>query len=187
MSTQELIAAALTAADELSNQGVAMFDRIAEDIREACARAMMPIEPPDEWTNEFRWALSQKGLKLELTKAAEDALAERSRQVEAEGWTPEHDDAHSDGSLAVAAACYALSSTGWLKKSLWRLWPKTWSASWLKPKSRREDLVRAAALILAEIERLDRKPCKHTNMIVETGDWDWDWEVCLDCGKRWRR
>ena len=34
------------------------------------------------------------------------------------------------------------------------LWP--WAASWWKPKNRRRDLVRAAALIVAEIERIDR-------------------------------
>ncbi|MFN3833444.1 MAG: hypothetical protein ACK4SQ_14560, partial [Allorhizobium sp.] len=32
--------------------------------------------------------------------AAADVLAERRRQVEAEGWTPAHDDAHKDCSLA---------------------------------------------------------------------------------------
>ena len=35
-------------------------------------------------------------------------------------------------------------------------WPHTWDASWWKPKDRRRDLVRAGALIIAEIERLDR-------------------------------
>lgn len=35
-----------------------------------------------------------------------------------------------------------------------RSWP--WDASWWKPRGARRDLVRAAALIIAEIERLDR-------------------------------
>jgi hypothetical protein len=34
------------------------------------------------------------------------------------------------------------------------LWP--WHDDWWKPKDRRRDLIRAAALIVAEIERLDR-------------------------------
>ena len=42
------------------------------------------------------------------TQAEHDVLAERRRQVEAEGWTPEHDDAHDDGSLALAGAAYAV-------------------------------------------------------------------------------
>jgi hypothetical protein len=35
-------------------------------------------------------------------------IAERKRQVEEEGWTPEHDAEHTDESLAMAAACYAM-------------------------------------------------------------------------------
>lgn len=33
--------------------------------------------------------------------------AERARQVSVEGWTPEHDREHSQGEMAMAAACYA--------------------------------------------------------------------------------
>lgn len=102
-----------------------------------------------------------------LTAAVRDVLAERRRQVEVEGWTPEHDDTHSDGDLATAAGCYALvagfpESTRplWTRRNRdgeltpWPNWP--WDPSWWKPKSRRYDLIRAAALIVAEIERLDR-------------------------------
>jgi hypothetical protein len=96
-----------------------------------------------------------------LTDAARDVLTERRRQVEAEGWTPEHDDEHSDGGMAVAAACYALADRG---KALAvntlrteKLWEWTgWAWWWFKPKDRRSNLVKAGALILAEIERLDR-------------------------------
>ena len=38
-----------------------------------------------------------------LTAAARDVLAERRRQVEAEGWTPQHDDSHGSRGLAAAA------------------------------------------------------------------------------------
>ena len=34
--------------------------------------------------------------------------AERQRQIDAEGWTPEHDAEHGDDALACAAAVYAL-------------------------------------------------------------------------------
>lgn len=88
-----------------------------------------------------------------------DVLAERRRQVEAEGWTPEHDDEHSHGQMARAAACYALAGssapndgTAALLVSL--AWP--WDQQWWKPTSARRDLVKACALALAEIERLDR-------------------------------
>lgn len=88
-----------------------------------------------------------------------DVQAERRRQIEAEGWTPEHDDEHSHGQMARAAACYALAGssapndgTAALLVSL--AWP--WDEQWWKPSTARRDMVKACALGLAEIERLDR-------------------------------
>ena len=81
-----------------------------------------------------------------------------------------YDDEHTDGAMAAAAAAYAYGTTlpdnqrkyvsgiysiennGMLRD----LWPASWSRQWWKPKDRRQDLVRAAALLIAEIERLDR-------------------------------
>lgn len=106
---------------------------------------------------------------MSLTKAAKDVLAERQRQVEKEGWSPEHDDEHTDGSMAHAAAAYCLCAEGpprpgepsefhssrpWDFNILRSIWPRSWGPP--RPKDRRSNLVRAAALLLAEIERLDR-------------------------------
>ncbi|MFT0676808.1 hypothetical protein [Pseudomonas aeruginosa] len=95
----------------------------------------------------------------EVPQAWIDVQAERRRQVEAEGWTPEHDDEHSHGQMARAAACYALAGscapndgTAALLVSL--AWP--WDEQWWKPSTARRDMVKACALALAEIERLDR-------------------------------
>ncbi|HDT3905559.1 TPA: hypothetical protein ACXP60_001079 [Klebsiella variicola subsp. variicola] len=100
-----------------------------------------------------------------VTAAAADVLAERKRQVSVEGWTPSHDDAHKNNEMAFAAACYAFHAAA----ASWDLedcgtdydshpapknWP--WEPEWWKPKSARADLVRAGALILAELERIDR-------------------------------
>lgn len=79
---------------------------------------------------------------------------ERFRQIESENWTPEHDDAHRFGEMSAAAACYALYPDYFSDADVKTVWP--WSREWWKPKGRRRDLVRAAALIVAEIERLDR-------------------------------
>lgn len=92
-----------------------------------------------------------------LSAAARDVLAERQRQIEVEGWTPEHDHTWDQGELAMAAASYAVSDkVGCIGRDpfLLAFWP--WRKKWWKPKDRRRDLVRAGALILAEIERLDR-------------------------------
>lgn len=85
-----------------------------------------------------------------LTQAAQDVLAERRRQVEVEGWTTGHDDQHVDGDLAVVAACYAISDGDEPPP----MWP--WDPSWWRPAGDRRNLVKAAALIIAEIERRDR-------------------------------
>lgn len=84
----------------------------------------------------------------------ESIAAERRRQIEAEGWTPEHDDEHCVGELAAAAASYALARNEC--DSALVSWP--WAMKWWKPKDRRSNLVRAGALIAAEIDRLDSLP-----------------------------
>lgn len=111
-----------------------------------------------------------------------EIAAERKRQVEVEGWTPEHDDAHRSGEMACAAACYALCAgvgSNDLIGLLGRYWP--WSVEWWKPKGRRRDLIRAAALIVAEIERLDRaaSPEEHCPDHIASES---DPKVCGRCG-----
>lgn len=102
---------------------------------------------------------------MEMTKAAQDVLEERLRQISAEGWTPAHDDQHTSGDLARAAGLYASNAGtamhfGTADTSICDTapygWP--WDESWWKPTTARRDLVKAAALILAEIERMDRLP-----------------------------
>lgn len=97
---------------------------------------------------------------------ASEIARERERQMQIEGWTSEHDDQWSNGALARAAGCYALHAgaakpaqvaDGYAPQD----WP--WEARWWKPKSRRRDLIRAAALIVAEIERLDRAAAREAS------------------------
>lgn len=92
-----------------------------------------------------------------MSPASRDVLAERRRQIEEERWTPEHDDGHGGRDLARAGIAYAMSGASAFYSHLsdppsW--WP--WDQAFWKPKGRRRDLVRAAALVLAEIERIDR-------------------------------
>jgi len=94
------------------------------------------------------------------TRAIRDVIAERLRQQSEEGFDPAHDDKYTEGELSAAAASYAefaSYSDDTRERYTGRVvtgWP--WAADWWKPKTRRQDLVRAAALIIAEIERLDR-------------------------------
>lgn len=98
-----------------------------------------------------------------LTQAAQDVLAERRRQVEVKGWTPEHDDEHDTGELAAAGAAYTVAAADELYPlslgdgNYRENCPPCWPAGWpWKPDDPRRMLVKGAALILAEIERLDR-------------------------------
>ncbi|HAJ6009944.1 TPA: ead/Ea22-like family protein [Escherichia coli] len=84
-----------------------------------------------------------------------DVIAERQRQQSVEGWMPEHDDEHCNGELAMAAVCY-INETGTVNRNGGKPWGWPWDASWWKPNARRRNLVKAGALILAEIERIDR-------------------------------
>ncbi len=90
----------------------------------------------------------------------EDVIGERIRQVAKEGYTPSHDDEHGDSSLSIAAACYAMPPGMRQMTELSCPWGWPWEPAHWKPKGRRQDLVRAAALILAEIDRIDRKEGK---------------------------
>lgn len=88
-------------------------------------------------------------------KAVTDVLAERQRQVTDEQYEPDADDQYTQGELAYAAAAYAITPAKIPPIDLWAgLWP--WAVEAFKPTDARRNLVKAGALILAEIERIDR-------------------------------
>ncbi|MFP8739184.1 MULTISPECIES: ead/Ea22-like family protein [Enterobacter cloacae complex] len=90
---------------------------------------------------------------LAFNPALLDVISERQRQRAVEGWTSEHDDAYQNSELADAAACYAINAhnQGFSTPAHW-----PWAPDWWKQSGPRRDLVKAGALILAEIERIDR-------------------------------
>jgi hypothetical protein len=141
---------------------------------------LVPIEPTAEMIDaaanadperESVWAAylaaSPQPQPVQPTQAAIDVLAERQRQISSEGWTPEHDDEHSEGELSLAAAGYAESASDQIQcvdkamdestlddsGSAPSRFPHHWA---FKAATPRRMLVKAGALILAEIERLDR-------------------------------
>ncbi|HGB7488476.1 hypothetical protein [Pseudomonas aeruginosa] len=87
----------------------------------------------------------------EVPQAWLDVQAERRRQITAEGWTPDHDDLYCAAELPRAAAAYILNGANDEAPAIW-----PFSAKWWKPSTARRDMVKACALALAEIERLDR-------------------------------
>ncbi|WP_449255160.1 hypothetical protein [Bosea sp. (in: a-proteobacteria)] len=95
-----------------------------------------------------------------FSPAFRDVLAERRRQVEVKGWTPEHDDTHDAGELARAGACYALMTAGFSPYggTVSQAQPRGWGR--FKLGIARDMLVKAAALLIAEIERIDRRAAR---------------------------
>ena len=85
--------------------------------------------------------------------AVHDVLVERARQIDTERYTPDEDARKNlDGDLTMAAVAYALHAPGDPCCSA-SMWP--WDTASFKPKDRRRNLIRAAALLIAEIERMD--------------------------------
>jgi Family of unknown function (DUF6527) len=88
--------------------------------------------------------------------------AERERQITAEGWSAAHDDEHDHCELSAAADCYMATAAlqvmgGCGPDDCQDHWP--WDGSWWKPSyDPIRNLVKAGALIAAEIDRLQRMP-----------------------------
>jgi hypothetical protein len=102
----------------------------------------------------------QVPVMMPMSRAARDVLAERLRQMApppgGEGFTLAQDNRLYRNQLPRAAMAYILTATSggdgfWGRE--W--WPRS-IADRFKPKDERTDLVRAAALLIAAIERFDR-------------------------------
>ena len=90
--------------------------------------------------------------------------AERRRQVERLGWTPEHDAEHDHSEMNKAARVYMIETQRQMDVGQPRLtladaitygWPDDWEFNPSKDPVR--NLVKAGALIAAEIDRLQRE------------------------------
>ncbi|WP_186257828.1 hypothetical protein [Burkholderia gladioli] len=151
------------------------LDAIENAPHVAPAEAREPVGRFDKELNQIRWrdgvvnadfadrqpfytypvSVPADAGEAALTNAARDVLSERARQVSVEGWTPEHDDQYTKGELALAASQYVLHvACPFQGGKVPAFWP--WPAEWWKPTTPRRDLVKAAALAIAEIERIDR-------------------------------
>lgn len=85
----------------------------------------------------------------------EELAAERTRQVSGEGKTLDADDKLTDGEIAQGAAAYAFACSD-RHGALINIWPFALSADAFKPSDARRNLIKAGAMIIAEIGRLDR-------------------------------
>ena len=115
-------------------------DRISRAV--AGAQTFTPLPPPSP----------EDVARMRLTNEIE---RERRRQIEAEGYAHADDDALAKGELASMAAAYAAMAANDERASM-HCWPWDDPAPKSLASQPRRALIIAAALILAEIERLDR-------------------------------
>lgn len=111
--------------------------------------------------------MSNEQLSNSPSQAIVDVLNERQRQIEKEGYSTAKDDLYVSNELVRGGAGYVNHVVGrswtynkempevYQNEEVPEFWP--WADNFWKPKSPREDLVRAAALLIAEIERIDRE------------------------------
>lgn len=105
----------------------------------------------------------QPAQTVDLGTGVKAIAAERERQLQAEGFTRDSDRQYQRGELAKAATAYVqlaamdLAAGGTRDHIAWHgpaaVWP--WAPEWWKPVDARRDLVRAGALIAAQIDLLD--------------------------------
>ncbi|EAR6586253.1 hypothetical protein FHE25_10640 [Salmonella enterica] len=99
----------------------------------------------------------------QVSAAQADIISERQRQITGEGFTPEQDDKYDREELVSAAISYIRLATIWKdkdpdcyrKSSAPMSWP--WSPEWWKPTNPRRDMIKGIALLIAALERRDRK------------------------------
>lgn len=112
-------------------------------------------QTPEGYVKDFGGAVHNLGMMMaSISPAARLVLTERSRQLK--GYSPEEDDRYTGCELAAAAATYAICTKPEQLQCMGvRVWP--WAAHTWHNTTYRRNLAKAGALILAEIERLDRK------------------------------
>lgn len=99
-----------------------------------------------------------------MRKVLDDIRMKRQRQIVIHGYPPEHDDQHTNGSVAIGAIPYIQAANqetlDLTDEELQVFWP--WPEKFKPSADRRENLINAAALLVAEIERIDRATAANT-------------------------
>lgn len=158
------------------------LDRLLDEYRDAVRgenRAQGDRSSHTDRTRQARAAIHAYFDRRKSGEGGEDAIAliaaERRRQIESEGWAPEHDDEHTGSEMIQAASCYVWAgrqlsilpsermdlrhavANGDNGSEAWPVpkWP--WHLHWWKPGTDPvRALTKAGALIAAEIDRLQR-------------------------------
>lgn len=138
----------------MDSEPVAWTDE--EELRDANVAGIGYLFGIDREANKFADSSRQIMLYRQEQPARDscaiaDVIAERQRQQSVKGFSTEQDDTYVGCQLAAAAICYIEPMEAM------SYWPADWHDDSFKPTNERRNLVKAAALIIAEIERIDRK------------------------------
>lgn len=110
----------------------------------------------------FRMASKQPAQAVDLGTGIKAIASERERQLCIEGFSRDSDEQYREGELARAATAYVQLAAMDLQVGSRKhiasqeppfFWP--WAQEWWKPVDARRDLVRAGALIAAQIDLID--------------------------------
>ena len=143
--------------NELENWGTAIGDTIELD---DCDKSMFAGLSFADEPMEVQIVIRKKDAVTGIGLIAE----ERKRQIEKEGFDAKHDHEHRDNDLAIAGAIYAAPEKARLFVSNGKdgdkqdyyplLWPFDRKSYKPTPDDRKRELVKAGALIAAEIDRI---------------------------------
>lgn len=106
------------------------------------------------FARNFSWSRFMEAIHVRtpLSAGMTAIIAERERQKTEEGWDAARDLEHAEGELAAAGASYALyAGKTMAPPPIFFPWPDRW---W-KHTDFRRNLVKAGALIVAELDRFD--------------------------------
>ncbi|MDH0188152.1 hypothetical protein N7676_08660 [Stenotrophomonas sp. GD03993] len=135
--------------DHLTDRSATTYDRTVADRWRAKGWPVSPL-------------YAAPAQAVDLGTGVKAIAAERERQLQAEGFTRDGDQQYRRGELAKAATAYVQLAAmdleaGTRNHIAWRapaaVWP--WAPEWWKPVDARRDLVRAGALIAAQIDAID--------------------------------
>ena len=145
--------------DELLAANVRLEQR-ARDAENAYAALKVTADEAIKVANRYR----TEGAHITNTsRGMKDVLNERGKHA-SHGFDDKHDDEHKNGEIACAAIAYALDAIPKLSAAS-ALWVGAFAKAiepWPIPfaRSARTNLVYAAALLIAEIDRMDRAATK---------------------------
>lgn len=129
------------------------------------AKAEWIGETPEETAAREKKIADELGAYGADLRVLGEILKERGKQAK-KGYTASSDDRHTENELPQAAIAYALNAAlPAASVQVPYFWP--WDVAAFRPEGRRADMIKAAALLVAEIQRMDRAVAAKTSGTID--------------------